>query len=1467
MGHSGIQTLTWTLCVLLCKISQGDAQEEIQYVVAVPGVIESGTEAKFCASLLELNQAVVMTVVLKSKEKNTTLLERTSDKKFHECTEFQAPTVQNEEVHILEVSVQSNTFYSKKSQKIMIKAFQPKPFVQTDKPIYLPGQMVNFRVFALDSKLRPASLLFNVIELQDPHGNRIGQWLNETSDGKILALSYSLSSEAREGVHQIVLSVGDDKISHSFKVEKYVLPKFEVTLNVKEEVSIGQEEITAEVCAKYTFGQPVPGTISVKMCRPSQPFYYGVTVKKEDGSPVITEPCVGKIKQTDKSGCTTLEFSMSTFTRMDAKILRDELKVEALVEEEGTEISLGQAKTIQLSYVIGKLSFTDTPKLYNQNSTLEGKVKAVYYNDTPIAGMQLHVLSGRMWSPEEQAIVTTDINGTAPFSISTRSFVGTINLHVSDKPSLDHSRYREVFYQLGSHTINVATPPSPDAVTASSLEIKREASLSCNKNEEIIIQYTLVREAQGSVDVVYLVLSKQSIYMQGHKTIQVHDVPVNQGEVSFTLDVSPDMAPTVQIVVYAILPSQEFIAHYVSLSTGDCFKNEVSVEFSPSSAVPGEEAEMQLTAHPDSLCGVSAIDQSVLIKEPGGTLDADKIYNLLPLRRTYIPYEIQEVPECLPVRPKRYISPDYIHPPNIGQSDAYSMFQNAGLKVATNLILQVPTCLKFKGRMYHTGMAGGIGLYRDGLNGPPLMSRMGAPPGLPGAVGAAPEAMASVAYDYDAGPEPVETVRTFFPETWIWDLVEVGESGKKTVAHTVPDTITTWETETFCLSSQGFGLAPRQKITVFQPFFLELTLPYSIIRGENFELKATVFNYLSSCIMVEVTPTPSSDYTLTALSSDQYTSCLCGNERKTLRWNLASIALGVMNVTVSAEAVPSHASCDNEIVKVPERGRIDKVTKSLIVKAEGVEVTKAYNWLLCPNGNTLTETTEIQLPDNVIEGSARGTVSVLGDILGRALKNLDGLLQMPYGCGEQNMALLAPDIYILHYLKSTKQLTPEINEKVSQFLKSGYQRQLNYKDSEGAYTTFGSGPGNTWLTAFVLRSFYKAQSFIYIDEEKIKESRRWLEGKQMQNGCFEQSGKLFNNRMKGGVSDEVTLSAYITAAFLEMKISPNDHVLNKSLLCLKSSLSDLSNTYTTALLAYVFTLAEDMETRDHLLKQLDNSAIREGGFLHWSQTGTEKSDSLSVEITSYVLMAKLGASPTSEDLGYASSIVRWLSGQQNYYGGFSSTQDTVVALQALALYSSLVFTPGGSSTVTLQSPSGQLTFHVNPDNKLLYQESVLQKMTGSYNLEVKGSACASVQISLFYNIPTPQETNTLSIKVLPEADLSTKKPRVILKLNSLYTGKETNTNMVIIDITILSGFVPNVKSLDSIKKAPLVDRVEHKDGHVLVYLRELVKELPMNYSLVLEQQHVVQNLKPAVVTLYDYYQPSERAEAEYTFQN
>ena len=44
---------------------------------------------------------------------------------------------------------------------------------------------------------------------------------------------------------------------------------------------------------------------------------------------------------------------------------------------------------------------------------------------------------------------------------------------------------------------------------------------------------------------------------------------------------------------------------------------------------------------------------------------------------------------------------------------------------------------------------------------------------------------------------------------------------------------------------------------------------------------------------------------------------------------------------------------------------------------------------------------------------------------------------MPYGCGEQNMVLFAPNIYILKYLNETQQLTQTIKTKALGFLRAG----------------------------------------------------------------------------------------------------------------------------------------------------------------------------------------------------------------------------------------------------------------------------------------------------------------------------------------------------------------------------------------------------------------------------------------------
>lgn len=75
-------------------------------------------------------------------------------------------------------------------------------------------------------------------------------------------------------------------------------------------------------------------------------------------------------------------------------------------------------------------------------------------------------------------------------------------------------------------------------------------------------------------------------------------------------------------------------------------------------------------------------------------------------------------------------------------------------------------------------------------------------------------------------------------------------NGSRSVPVTAPAAAAEWKVKMFCLTGRGFGLAPTTSLRTVQPFFLDVMLPYSVIRGETFVLKATVFNPLQQCIQV-----------------------------------------------------------------------------------------------------------------------------------------------------------------------------------------------------------------------------------------------------------------------------------------------------------------------------------------------------------------------------------------------------------------------------------------------------------------------------------------------------------------------------------------------------------------------------------------------------------------------------------------
>lgn len=60
-----------------------------------------------------------------------------------------------------------------------------------------------------------------------------------------------------------------------------------------------------------------------------------------------------------------------------------------------------------------------------------------------------------------------------------------------------------------------------------------------------------------------------------------------------------------------------------------------------------------------------------------------------------------------------------------------------------------------------------------------------------------------------------------------------------------------------------------------------------------------------------------------------------------------------------------------------------------------------------------------------------------GDILGPSISGLDSLIQMPHGCGEQNMINFAPNIYVLEYLAATGQDDQETTDRATGFMMAG----------------------------------------------------------------------------------------------------------------------------------------------------------------------------------------------------------------------------------------------------------------------------------------------------------------------------------------------------------------------------------------------------------------------------------------------
>ncbi|XP_032907180.1 alpha-2-macroglobulin-like protein 1 isoform X2 [Catharus ustulatus] len=1419
------------------------ASHQLHYLVVIPAALRYPSTQVACLHITCHDAKIQVNLALERSAGQELLMQETiHKKKTFLCTKFWVapPADGTEEVATVKLTITGDGVNIEEQKKVLICQGRNGTIIQTDKPIYEPGQTVKFRIVTLDEEFLALNDSISLF-LLDPKNNQIEQWQNVVPRDGIADLSFQLSDEPLLGMY--VINITSAGAYGSFSVRERVLPEFEVIFEAPNQIYALDTTFLLRVCGRYTRGKSIQGMVHVSLCQKIAPFL-----------PSSSKPdlCHKFSNQTDEAGCFSTNVSLSSFSR-DFRYYRDSIVVEASLVEDATEIQVNASHKLLISRIGGMALFDDVNSYYHPGQMYRGKIKVIDYQGKALKNKEVLLVVNCAEQQFRQKYITGD-SGTASFSLDTsawNSTLASLEASVLHQDSDREPGTADVSFQRASYFIQPFYSTSRSFLSI----VRVPETMPCGKTQSVQVDFRIHEEdlEHGPKRVIfsYFVTGKRGIVHAGQQTVWVGLPRMLEGSFSIPLTFSLTYAPAPRLVVYVIFPNGKIIADSTIFSVSTCFRNKVELGFSMPETLPGSQVSLRLQAAPGSTCAVWAVDPSAFWMKPGRELSSHSIYGLFPsVYNSRYPRQVSEDDRSCGF-------------PNSNEPDVFTAFREMGLKIMSNTNIKKPRVCPTTPL---TTMLRGTGM---SISRPMLTF-----------------AQPHKVYNKHLIPTYQPTMFPPFSsaeekrhkhvhETWLWDLYSVGPSGNKSITVTVPDAITEWKAGMFCTGRNGFGFAPASRLIVSKPFLVELPLPSSAVQGETFNLKATVFNNVQQCMRIQVTVEEFAHFQLKPCKGCVYSSCLCAGEAKTFQWSVTAEQLGLMNITLSTEAVATKELCGEATPFVPKQGQKDIITRLIQVRPEGVLVEKTHSSILCPEkGNPAEESVSLVLPLNVVEGSVRATVSVTGDLMGVALQNLDHLVQLPHGCGEQNMVLFAPIVYVLQYLEKTRQLSPEIKDRAAGFLRNGYQIQLQYQHPDGSYSEFGIKDeyGNTWLTAFVVKCFVQAKPYIYLDNQIIQAALTWLEFHQLPSGCFKNVGQLFHTFMKGGVDGEVLLAAYITAAYLEAGATPQSTVVRRALGCIAPALPRAASTYTQALLAYTFALAQDSQRTQELLDVLDRKAIRADGQIHWSQASSKSRTSTSpwsqpvsvdVELTAYILLALLSKpNVTESDLTTASGIMAWLTRQQNPYGGFASTQDTVVALQALAKYAALTHSTQGDAEVRVRSHGGfGKKFQVSYQNRLLVQEVALTEVPGEFLVQAHGSCCVFTRMVLRYNTPSPQDSTSFALQVKTEPVNCTKNNTrsVTVHVHVRYNGKKSTSNMVILEVTLLTGFA---LAPGSLQHGHSVRRTEKTQRGVAIYLDKL-SHISDTYVLHLEQEIEVTNLKPGHVRVYDYYSPEEQALADY----
>jgi hypothetical protein len=489
--------------------------------------------------------------------------------------------------------------------------------------------------------------------------------------------------------------------------------------------------------------------------------------------------------------------------------------------------------------------------------------------------------------------------------------------------------------------------------------------------------------------------------------------------------------------------------------------------------------------------------------------------------------------------------------------------------------------------------------------------------------------------------------RSDLVDTVYWHPLLVLPGGKGDVSFDLGDSVTTYEVTVFGHTLDGRLGAVKSTFESKLPFTLEPKVPIEVTAGDTIEIPVSVSNNSADRRPVQVRLTSSGLQPL-GKTEDQLTLEADGQARRLYRFQ-PTLAEGTAQIQFDGQGEPFS----------------DRITRRFAVVPQGFPVVASHSDLLEGVAQS-----EVVLPETWIKGTLKCQVQVYPSTLADLQKGLESLLREPCGCFEQTSTSNYPNLLILDYMKESDQAKPELVRRTRELLANGYQKLTSFEcqdpglHKQQGYEWFGgTAPPHEALTAYGLLQFRDMARVYDVDTTMVDRTRHYLMSRKDGQGGFQRNARALDTF--GRAPDNIT-NAYIVWALTE---SSKDDDVTRELAALAVQAKDSTDPYFLSLVATSLINRNQADAGTGLLKKVA-AAQKEDGHLDAATTSITSSGGrdLQIETTALAVLGWLKANQPVDFNVPLQKAVRWLGQQRGGYGGFGSTQSTILTLKALIAY-------------------------------------------------------------------------------------------------------------------------------------------------------------------------------------------------------